>query len=189
MVNRIRSSLLFICFLTGCSVVTRNAASGSFKDTVAGNTRRITIERDFSVVLSMDIIHLNEQVRNAYVDEYSRTYMLSKDAREKMLREQEAEERKWDAFFLIVYTSPHTYSSLDSIDSLWKLYLESNGKAVPPASINRIESQREMMKGFFPEIDSWDEVYLVRFARRSGKGNAGLRFIVTGILGRGEADF
>ncbi len=191
MVNRIRPCVLFLLFLTGCSVVTRNAASGSFKDTIARNTKRITIERDFTVVMSMDIIRLSRQVRQAYVDEYAGTYMLSKAAKQAMLEEQKAQAKQWDAFFLIVYTSPRTYSSLNSDDPLWKLYLESDGKTLSPSSLSRMESQRELMKGFFPEINSWDEVYLVKFPRQAGevKGSARLRFIVTGILGKGDADF
>ena len=175
--------------LTGCSVVTRNAASNNFKNTIDDNAKRISIERDFSVVLSMDVIHINDQVRMAYVDEYARLYLLSPQEKDKMLRQQLEQDKQWDAFYLIVYSAPGIDSSLDSTDSLWKIYLEADGSIEPPESVDDINAQRDFIKGFFPWINSWDSVYLVRFKKQPSGHKAGIKFIVTGILGKGETDF
>ncbi len=188
--NSLRSSsILLIFFLTGCSIVSRNAASDDFKSAITDNTRRITIEKDFSVVLSMDIIRLNSDVVKAYVDEYSKLYMLSEDEKEKMMQQQTEENSKWNAFYLIVYTAPNTDYSLDSDSSIWKLYVESDSHAEPPVFIEQIRVKRDLIKGFFPWITSWDTVYLVRFNRDRQSGNPPVKFIVTGILGEGEAEF
>ncbi len=79
----------------GCNVVTRNAASNNFKNTIDDNAKRISIERDFSVVLSMDVIHINDQVRKAYVDEYARLYLLSTKEKNKMLQQQMEQDKQW----------------------------------------------------------------------------------------------
>lgn len=190
MVNRLRPLfILFIIVLGGCSVVTRNAASNNFKSAIDENTKRLSIERDFSVVLSMDVIHINEQVRKAYVDEYARLYLLSKQDKDKMLQQQMEQDKEWDAFYLIVYTAPGIYSPLDSNDSLWKMYVQSGGHIEPPASVDEIKSERDLIKGFFPWIDSWDTVYLARFKKQPGEHKAGIKFIITGILGKGETGF
>jgi len=180
--------ILCVIFLTGCSIVTLNAASSRFKDTIANNKKHITIERNFSVVLSMDIIPLNSDVREAYTGEYSRLYMLSKTEKEKMFKHQEEENKKWEAFYLIVYTAPHIDSSLGS-DSIWKMYVETDGHIEPPAFVGEITSGRPVLKGFFPRINSWDRVYLVKFARNTGGNATSLKFIITGILGKGEVTF
>lgn len=169
--------------------MSRNAASESFKSTITDNTRRITIEKDFSTVLSMDIIRLNGDVIKAYVYEYSELYMLSKDEKEKMLEQQEEENEKWHAFYLIVYTAPNADYSLDSYDSMWKLYVEADGTVESPVLIKKIEGKRDLMKGFFPWITSWDTVYLVRFNRDHQPDSSKFKFIVTGILGKGETEF
>ncbi len=188
--NKPRSSfILFVLLLTGCSVVTRNAASGSFKDAIEDNTKRITIERDFSIVLSMDVVHMNEDVRKAYADEYSKLYMLSEDEKGKMLLQQAEEGREWDAFYLIVYTAPGIDSSLDSKDSIWKMYIESGEQTESPVSLEEITDQRELLKGFMPWISSWDRVYVIKFIKNGNRPGGGMKFIVTGILGKGEADF
>ncbi|MCL4468136.1 MAG: hypothetical protein M1591_04300 [Deltaproteobacteria bacterium] len=188
--NRLRSSfIVFIILLTGCSVVTRNAASNNFKNTIDDNAKRISIERDFSVVLSMDVIHINDQVRKAYVDEYARLYLLSTKEKNKMLQQQMEQDKQWEAFYLIVYTAPGIESSLDSTDSLWKMYLDAGGTIEPPVSVDEINAQRDFIKGFFPWISSWDTVYLVRFKKQQPGYKTGIKFIVTGILGKGETDF
>jgi len=189
-VNRFRSSfLMFIIFVTGCSVVTRNVASNYFKTTIDKNMERISIESDFSLVLSMDVIHINDEVRRAYTEEYAKLYLLTPDEKEKMLKEQERQNKRWEAFYLIVYTAPNMDSSLDSPDSIWRLYLKADNHIEPPASIDEITSQRDIMKGFFPWINSWDRVYLVRFKKQPVEHSNKIKFIVTGILGRGEANF
>jgi hypothetical protein len=151
---------MFIIFVTGCSVVTRNVASNYFKTTIDKNMERISIESDFSLVLSMDVIHINDEVRRAYTEEYAKLYLLTPDEKEKMLKEQERQNKRWEAFYLIVYTAPNMDSSLDSPDSIWRLYLKADNHIEPPASIDEITSQRDIMKGFFPWINSWDRVYL-----------------------------
>ncbi len=151
--------------------------------------KHISIERDFSLILSMDVIHINDQVRKAYVDEYAKLYLLSKNEREKMLEQQKEQNKEWEAFYLIVYTAPSIESSLDSDDSLWKLYLESDSRVESPTSINEINAQRDLIKGFFPWISSWDTVYLVRFKKQQDEYKTGIKFIITGILGKGETDF
>ncbi len=188
--NRLSSSyIIFIILLTGCSIVTRNAASNNFKKAIHDNMKRISIEKDFSLVLSMDIIHINEQVRKAYVDEYAKLYLLSKNDKEKMLEQQKEQSKEWEAFYLIVYTAPNIESSLDSNDSIWKLYLESDNQIESPESVNEINSQRDLIKGFFPWISSWDTVYLVRFKKQRNEYKTGIKFIITGILGKGETEF
>ncbi|MGB9735134.1 MAG: hypothetical protein ACP5JP_02210 [bacterium] len=187
--NRLRPSIILLTiFITGCSVVTRNAASGYFKDTIDRNMKRVAIERDFSLILSMDVIHINEEVRKAYTDEYARLYLLSPQEKENMLAEQQEQEQRWEAFYLIVYTAPNLDTSLADTDSIWKLYLKTDDHLEPPASINEITMQRELIKGFFPWISSWDRVYLVRFKKQPVNNNT-ITFIVTGILGKGEATF
>ncbi len=181
--------IALIIMLAGCSVVTRNAASGNFKTTVQENTKHITIERDFSVALSMDIIHINTQVRKAYVDEYARLYMLPKKDEEAMLRRQLEQDKQWEAFYLIVYTAPDVDTPFDSTDSLWKLYVSSDNHLEAPESLDEITSQRDFIKGFFPWISSWDRVYLVRFRRLPRSYRKDFKFIVTGVLGKGETDF
>lgn len=184
--NRHRSSLLlFVLILTGCSVVTRNAASGRFKDAIEENTRHISIERDFSIVLSMDIVHMNQDVRTAYVDEYAKHYLLPDAEKEKMLRQQATENVTYDAFYLIMYTAPGIDSSLGGPDSVWKIYAEYGGKIESPVSLEEVTSQRDLLKGFMPWISSWDRVYVVKFDR----GGSAVNVIVTGILGKGEANF
>ncbi len=180
---------VLVIMLAGCSIVTRNAASDNFKSTVQENTKHISIERDFSVVLSMDIIHINRPVRKAYVDEYARLYMLSKKDEETMLRQQLEQDKQWQAFYLIVYTAPDADTPLDSTDSLWKLYVSEDSRLEAPVSIEEITSQRDFIKGFFPWISSWDRVYLVRFKKAPGSAGTNFKFIITGILGKGETDF
>lgn len=182
------SFILFVVFITGCSIVTRNAASDYFKDTIDKNMKRLSIERDFSLILSMDVIYINEQVRKAYTDEYAKLYLLSPQEKEMMLKEQREQEQRWEAFYLIVYTAPNLDSSFDSPDSIWKLYIKADDHLEPPASINEITGQRELIKGFFPWISSWNRIYIVKFKKQPVE-RKGITFIVTGILGKDEVTF
>ena len=69
------------------------------------------------------------------------------------------------------------------------MYLDTDGTIEPPVSVDEINAQRDFIKGFFPWISSWDTVYLVRFKKQQPGYKTGIKFIVTGILGKGETDF
>ncbi len=190
MVNRIFPLLpIVLAFFTGCNLVTRTADTSGFRDVAAEHTQMISVERDFSLVLSMHVVYVDEKVARAFVDDYAKLYMLSSGDKKKMLGQQTAENKQWYRFFLVVYTAPGPYEPLDSPDSPWKMYLESGGLTESPVSVTDMESKRAMFKMFFPDINSWEMMYMVRFKKNKAERSGGLKFIVTGILGEGKAVF
>ncbi|MCL4478472.1 MAG: hypothetical protein M1381_05145 [Deltaproteobacteria bacterium] len=174
--------------LTGCSVFTRSAVSDRYENTVSKYTKHIMIERDFTDVLSIDVVYMNPEMKKAFVDEYAKIYMLPEQEKIKMFDEQKNNSEKWEEFILIVYSAPNL-GSINGSDSIWKLYLKAGKRTEKPVYIDDLSSQYNLMKGFFPGVDSWDRLYLVRFNKLQPHPHDRLKFVVTGVLGNGEVSF
>ena len=154
-------------------------------------SERVTVDLESRLVWSATYRSLRYRV--AYVDEYSKVFLVDGDLKKSMLADEARGARQYNEFLVTAYTPLETWNDFDEDDSVWKLYLEDDaGRRVSPTEVERLDARDVVLGAFFPKIDYWTVAYRVRFPGYDERGEAiggdasGMRLIVTGILGRSE---
>lgn len=109
--------------------------------------------------------------RQAYVAEYARVFRLPEAEREAMLARETASLEQFHEFVLSAYTPVRQSGDFLTTTGIWRLYLEGPGGAsVPAARVERITQPLPVLSAFFPYVDRWSRVFLVRFPKRTPEG-------------------
>lgn len=166
----------------------------SYKASLKKWTRKADIYNRFNTVVLLRATYFNAPFRYAYTMEYAKYYMLTKKAFKNKLNKSYSNLNKHISFFVSAYTPQKGYNNLDSIRSIWLVYLINNqGESVLPLSIKPAQQKRVFLKTFFPYVTDWSKQYIIKFPRYYNKKNKKLlispatkwiKLIVTGINGR-----
>ncbi len=109
--------------------------------------------------------------RQAYVAEYARVYLLPETEREALLRREAAALETYHDFVVSVYAPARDIAELTRERGIWRLYLEGPGGArVSPSVVERVKEPLPIVSAFFPYVDRWSRVFLVRFPKQTADG-------------------
>ncbi len=166
----------------------------SYKASLKKWTRKADIYNRFNTVMFLRATFFNAPFRYAYAMEYAKYYMLTQKAFKEKLNKSYSNLNKHIGFFVSVYTPQKDYNNLDSIRSIWLVYLINNkGESVLPLSIKPAQQKRVFLKTFFPYVTDWSKQYIIKFPRYYNKKNKKLlispatkwiKLIITGVNGR-----
>jgi hypothetical protein len=110
--------------------------------------------------------------REAYVAEYARIFRLPEPEREAMLARETAALEQFHDFVLSAYTPVRQSGDFLTKTGIWRLYLEGPaGTSVPAARVERLSQPLPVLSTFFPYVDRWSRVFLVRFPKRAADGD------------------
>lgn len=157
-------------------------------------TRSERVTEDMETRLTLSATYKSIQFRVAYIDEYAERFLIDTDRKKSMLVAEARAVKTHNVFFISAYTPVDKWNDFDETDSSWKLYLEDDsGRRVSPVEIRKEDAGDPTLRGFFPYIDYWSNVYTVIFPTFDERGVpiggddvSGLKLIITGVNGRTE---
>jgi hypothetical protein len=168
---------------------------GEYKATLTDWSREARIYRGLGVELIATATFKSSEFRDAYSNEYARTYKLTGSKKTKLLKDQKNAALAYNDFLLAAYVPDKKLNDFHKKDSIWKIYLTvEKGELITPLEIRKIKKVDAVTTHFFPYITPWKSVYLVRFPATcppAGKavvdsGAANIKLIITSVLGSAE---
>ncbi len=201
---KILLAIIVITFCLGCRVfepVERLKESydpyhgGEYKAALTDWSREARIYRGLGVELIATATFKSSEFRDAYSNEYARTYKLTGSEKTKLIEDQKNAALAYNDFLFAAYVPDKKLNDFHKKDSIWKIYLTvGKGGLITPLEIRKIKKVDAVTTHFFPYITPWKSVYLVRFpaiSPQAGKavvdgGAANIKLIITSVLGSAE---
>lgn len=129
--------------------------------------RSAVVYDQFETKALFSSLWLADDVRKAYVDEYSGKRGVEGDAKENRLKEHFEENRHWLVFYLLADVRENIYASLTEPNAFWTVYAQVDGVKIIQESIKEIEIEPEYQKFFGKSFNLFKTAYLVKFALKS----------------------
>ncbi|MEW5909451.1 MAG: hypothetical protein AB1659_06610, partial [Thermodesulfobacteriota bacterium] len=156
-------------------------------------TREARIYKGFDLELITTGIYLSPEFRNSYLNEYTRVFRSTDDAKKRLEQEQTQAAEKYDEFVIAAYTPEKQMNDFDKKKSSWKIYLvlDETLRLEP----DKIEKRKmdPVLNYFFPFASPWKSFYTLRFPRHEPKEGSSprtrgdeFRLLITGVRGTAE---
>jgi len=129
------------------------------------------------------------EYRQAYIDRYSYDFRLTDAERQALERTQRAELEQAHVFLVATTATRDAWADLSAADTPWKIRLvNDHGDVVEPLpdahdppGIERVRSVTPAEQAYYPYINVFRKVFVIRFPRRLPDG--------TDVLGPGVRSF
>lgn len=195
--------VLFILF-TACSSKnsTNNAQSSphfwdavwggeSYSDTFYRWTKSDRTQSEFDLTLMSELTYWGDDLRRAYVNEYSKRFRLASDESKALAYEQLAEGESYIVFILSAATRYAQWNDFQGKSSIWRITLESlNGNTrISPKKVEKISYKNERAMYFYPTMGRFKETYKVYFDKKDFNSINEATFFITGPRGTLSFDF
>ena len=187
--------LFFLALMAGCAGVKGPTGAGYFKS-LDRWSRGQKVYQGFESRLYVNATCKTMDFRKAYVERYSASYGLSPEHASALMEREAEQAEAYNEFFFSAYTPDGSLNDFDEKGSVWQIYLEdAAGNRARPISISKVEGSEPVIREFFPYFDLWSKAYLVRFPKFADSGSeidpekAGVKLIVTGVMGNGELEW
>ncbi|MDL1967257.1 MAG: hypothetical protein LWW97_01580 [Deltaproteobacteria bacterium] len=194
--------ILAVC--QGCQIVASVKRIETSSDPYQGSaykavlmkwTNEARIYRGLDLELMTSATFKSPEFREAYANEYVRTYNLSGEEKEKLIKDQKQASLIYNDFIMSAYVPDKKWNDFNKKDSIWKIYLNAgNETKIIPIEIRKIKKIDAVLTHFFPYINTWESIYFVRFpvkVRGTDKNIiddtcSNIKIIITSVLGTTE---
>lgn len=182
--------LIVLIALAGCAevreytdIAKKKGVSDEYLKDLAAWTRTNTVYSEFETNLKVVCTYKSRQFKDAYVREYSRIYLLPKEAEEQkaqLMKEMSAEETE---FSFYAYTADFEANDFARAESSWKVFLlDEKNNQIHPIELRRITRITPMVEQFYPYINQYHgRFYTVRFP--SQPDGMKKKLVFTSVLG------
>ena len=202
----LKSILLIVILATcqGCQIVSSVKQFEASSDPYQGSaykavlmkwTREAPIYRGLDLELMASVTFKSPEFRDAYANEYARTYKLGRKEKEKLIKDQKEASLTYNDFIMAAYVPDKEWNDFNKKNSIWKIYLNAgNEKKIIPLEIRKIKKIDAVIIHFFPYINTWESIYLVRFPVKFPKTDkniiddtcSNIKIVITSVLGTTE---
>ncbi len=182
--------LILIAALAGCArvqeytdIAKKKGVSDEYIRDLAAWTRTNTVYSEFETNLKVVCTYKSRQFKDSYVREYSRIYLLPREAEQQkaqFMKEMSAEETE---FSFYAYTADFEANDFSRAESSWKIFLlDEKGNQVHPVEIRRINRITPVVEQFYPYINQYHgKFYTIRFPRQPD--DVKKKLVFTSVLG------
>ncbi|MBU1163247.1 MAG: hypothetical protein KKA75_03755 [Proteobacteria bacterium] len=116
-------------------------------------TSESRIYRGLDLELTTAATFKSPEFREAYANEYARTYKLTREEKEKLIKDQKEASLIYNDFIMAAYVPDEKWNNFNKKDSIWKIHLNAgNGKKIKPLEIRKIKKIDAVISHFFPYI-------------------------------------
>ncbi|MCJ7616813.1 MAG: hypothetical protein MUO43_09795 [Desulfobacterales bacterium] len=168
---------------------------GTYKAALIKWTSEVRIYRGLDLELKASATFKSPEFREAYANEYVRSYNLNREEKEKLIKDQKEASLIYNDFIMAAYVPDKKWNDFNKKDSIWKIHLNAgNGKKIKPLEIRKIKKIDAVISHFFPYINTWQSIYLVRFpVKLPGTDKniiddtwSNIKMVITSVLGTTE---
>ncbi len=194
--------ILAVC--QGCQIVSSVKQIEASSDPYQGSTYKAVlmkwtsearIYRGLDLELMTSATFKSPEFREVYANEYARTYKLSRKEKGKLIKDQKQASLIYNDFIMSAYVPDKKWNDFNKKDSIWKIYLNAGDKTkITPIEIRKIKKIDAVLTHFFPYINTWETIYLVRFpVKLPGTDKniiddtcSNIKIVITSVLGTTE---
>lgn len=196
--KRITSFLLPIVsclFIISCaSSKVSKTVTGEYSAVLDEWTRKGKVYDNFETKLLITATYKGREFRDAYINEYSKVYLLDAETKTKVTEEEMEALKTCHEFFIAVHTPVIEWSDLDKKPSVWALYLANDqDERVMPLEIKRVREKTATDIRFYPYYDDWSKAFTAKFPLSPGDTKSLVtdktkffKLIITGPPGKTE---
>lgn len=173
-----------LTFQVGCS--TFSTEESSYEKMIESETQHASQYDGFYQTFQTSVTFLNTKIATAVTERKSQfsgyDAQQAQKERSQMLQNMSRETQ----FILRLYTPENQNNDLNKPDSIWKIYLESNGQRYVGKAVKMTERSTEL-KYLYPHADRFSQYYLVRFLTpTTSVESQSAKIILTSPLGTKE---
>jgi len=194
--------ILAVC--SGCQIASSVKQIEASSDPYQGSTYKAVlmkwtsearIYRGLDLELMTSATFKSPEFRDAYANEYARTYKLGMKEKEKLIKDQKQASLIYNDFIMSAYIPDKKWNDFNKKNSIWKIHLNAdNGKKIKPLEIRKIKKIDAVLTHFFPYINTWESIYIVRFpVKMPGTDKniindtcSNIKIVITSVLGTTE---
>ncbi len=182
-----RFALLLIFTLLGCQVLKQAVAprATAYDLMVKPWHRYGVIKEDVTDMLaSADVVFMSCELRKMMV-EYKKTVGLVTPAEaEELYRREESTCRAYYDFLVALYTKKTDWNNLDQENPFFRVFLKAEDTVRKPQLVKAVELKDDEISTFYPFVEPWMKVYLVRFGRAGLEDAKELTLELVSLSGR-----
>lgn len=174
--------------LAGCSTIPRpfNKPKGPYGDALEKATRSSAVYNSFDAEMYVYATNETPSFKRARTDRLVELYKVPAVDIEQVNVDL-VEKFEGHVFFLAVNTNDRFANELDRPGSPWAVTLETPAGVVRPATILRVNTRLNTIRGLYPYVDRFFMTYRVIFPASVGNGPYDL--VVAGPLGSTRMKF
>ncbi len=132
---------------------------------------------------------LNSRVRMAQLDQSARLYQWDSAKFSDEKKKSEESLNKESEFFVSLYTPERKHDDLHKNKTLWKIFLDANGKRYE-GTATKIKLLTSEVQGLFPTHNRFSTPYSIKFnVSMTSIEHQPLHFILTGPVGSVKMEF
>jgi hypothetical protein len=137
--------------------------SRDYKSILNSWTKKDQAYNNFSAAYQVTAVLLSREVVEAQVKLDAERFNWSQEEIEKARQKALDDLQTQTTFLLSLYTDKDEDNNLEKANPAWNLFLDVNGKHVPPQSVKRIYENRVSLLQKYPVINIWSRNYYVKF--------------------------
>jgi hypothetical protein len=165
---RARSAAALALALAGCPLHPRapdpRTDVGDWARTRDAATRRLELYDGLVHRATATATHLGPEVRRARAERLAHWLSWTDEELRRRLAQEAAEAGRSEEFLLVLYTADKDDNDLDSLRSVWRVAVETEGVEAVASRITSLQDEANL-RGLFPWIGPFDVAYSVRFPR------------------------
>lgn len=159
--------ILTTFFLVGCNYKIRpndSLLNSQYRSALKRWSRETQFYNGLDLQLSVAATFKSRQFRDAYIAEYARTYQLNALETKQLEAEQEKAARRFYEFLIATFVPNQKLDDFEKADSVWRMYLTVSAESrIKPVEVRKMKYSDPEIDHFFPYVNPWKSVYLVRF--------------------------
>jgi hypothetical protein len=126
------------------------------------------------------IVYKARPLREAYVEEYTKRYAISPVEKENLLKRELEEAETFDVFLVSHFATDRDVAKVTKEAKVWRISLIQDGneaEPLDPDSVTSLANDDRVLRYFYPQVNHWSKVFLVKFKRRGDPTSLKLRMV------------
>jgi len=137
-----------------------------------------------SILASVDAVFLSCQLQKSMVEYQKEAGTLTEIEAEEKLKEVSRNCRAHYTFLVALYTKKSSWNNLSDDNPFFRVFLEAEGTRRPPESVKEVKLKDDEISTFYPFVEPWMKVYLVKFGRAGLENAKEITLEFASLLGR-----
>lgn len=158
-------ALSVVLILLSCSSAEKASSIGAnqYADTISNYTGGSRKYKGFYNTFEAHITMLNSIVQSAQLQRKTEYYQWNSEQQQRERDKAFQDMSSGASFFLSFYSPESEYNDLNKPNTIWKVYLESNGQRYE-GKIKKLTDKESDLQTLYPHFNRFSTAYLVTFS-------------------------
>ncbi|GEM_PF-1854178 len=183
--NRYFCLFLALIFVLSCASVGYDSSKlKSFHKIIAEETQKVSIYDGFQSRAFIKVIYRSRDLRKLYVDSLAEMESLTDSEKDAIMQKEMEENNKYFEFCVVLSTTEFKTNDLDSIKSIWRVFIEdSSGAREYPLEIREVKVDQKI-RLLYPGVSRFGKFYKIKFEKKDRIYLKGVKLIFSSVAGK-----